>query len=65
MTSLDISDEISFADVNGLVTVYRVAELETLDPYAVPDLIAGEYPLTLFTCTYGGAQRVVVRCEAV
>ena len=63
LTALSVGDEIVFTDVCTEQTVYRVADMETLDPYAVPDLTAGEYPLTLFTCTYGGAQRIVVRCD--
>ena len=30
---------------------------------AVEEMTAGEYDLTLFTCTYGGQSRVTVRCD--
>ncbi len=63
LTAMSVGDEIVFTDARGCRTVYGVADMEILDPYAVPDLTSGEYPLTLFTCTYGGAQRIVVRCD--
>lgn len=28
-------------------------------------MTSGDYPLTLFTCTYGGKSRITVRCDAV
>ena len=38
---------------------YRV---ETLPETAVEEMRAGEWDLTLFTCTYDGRARVTVRC---
>ncbi len=55
-------DEVIFTDMDGVVTHYEVAEVTVLDPTAVEEMASGEYPLTLFTCTYGGANRVTVRC---
>ena len=55
-------DEVIFTDMDGVVTHYKVAEVTVLDPTAVEEMTSGEYPLTLFTCTYGGANRVTVRC---
>ena len=48
--------------MDGFVTVYEVAEVTTLQPEAIAEMESGEYPLTLFTCTYGGQSRVTVRC---
>ena len=62
LMELAVGSEILFTDVNGGTTRYRVAELEILQPTAVEDMTAGEYDLTLFTCTYGGATRFTVRC---
>ena len=59
---LAIGSKILFTDVNGNLTRYSVAELEILQPTAVEDMTAGDYDLTLFTCTYGGATRFTVRC---
>jgi sortase A len=37
--------------------------LEILRPTAVEEMISGDWDLTLFTCTIGGATRVTIRCE--
>ena len=52
-----------FTGLDGTVTRYAVAEVQVLDSSAVEDMISGDYPLTLFTCTYGGRSRVTVRCD--
>ena len=53
---------ITFTDMDGNVFFYEVAEIEILDPYAKEEMLSGEWDLTLFTCTYGGQERVTVRC---
>lgn len=62
---LSYGDTITFTDMDGNVFTYEVIEIETLDPYAVEEMTTGEWDLTLFTCTVGGATRVTVRCERV
>lgn len=62
--NLKIGDQITFTDSDGNVFSYSVAEIETLDPYDVDDMLSGNWDLTLFTCTVGGQSRVTVRCEA-
>ena len=57
-------DAVYFTDGNGDIHAYTVALTETLDTEEVDAMIDTDYPLTLFTCTYGGARRVTVRCEA-
>lgn len=61
--SLAAGDEVYFVDMDGRVWRYEVVETDTLSPTAVGDMTAGEFALTLFTCTYGGQSRVTVRCE--
>ena len=56
-------DIVQLTDMDGNLFTYQVVELETLDKTAVEDMEAGEWDLTLFTCTYGGKSRVTVRCE--
>ena len=56
-------DEVLFTDMDGKTWVYRVITVETLAPTAVEEMTDSDYDLTLFTCTYGGATRVTVRCE--
>lgn len=63
--TLEIGDTIAFTDASGGVYRFAVAEIETVSPAAVVEVTESEYPLTLFTCTYGGRTRVVVRCTAV
>lgn len=63
LSKLSRGDEVVFTDVDGNVFVYEVVETEVLPPNAVEEMTCGEWDLTLFTCTYGGAQRVTVRCD--
>jgi len=62
LQELPIGSEILFTDVNGNITRFTVAELEILQPTEVEYMTAGDYDLTLFTCTYGGLTRFTVRC---
>lgn len=63
--SLSPGDNVTFTDVDGNVFFYRVIEIETLLPTAVEEMEAGDWDLTLFTCTIGGSTRVTVRCEMI
>jgi len=65
LSTLQPGDTVTFTDMDGVITVYAVAALETLQPAAVEEMTAGDYDLTLFTCTYGGRSRVTVRCDQV
>ncbi|MDY3984022.1 sortase [Dysosmobacter sp.] len=56
-------DEVTFIDADGNVFRYAVAETETLGGGDVEEMRAGDWDLTLFTCTYGGKSRVTVRCS--
>lgn len=63
LKNLSQGDEVTFTDVDGNVFFYQVVEMETLSPYATEEMTAGDWDLTLFTCTIGGQRRVTVRCE--
>ena len=54
-----------FTDADGNVHCYAVAAVDVLDPTAVEEMTAGEFDLTLFTCTYGGKSRVTVFCDRI
>lgn len=56
---------IYFTDVDGITTSYEVIAVNVIQPTAVEEVTSGEYPLTLFTCTYSGRTRVVVYCDIV
>lgn len=58
-------DEITFKDMEGNVFTYEVMYTELLDDEAIEEMSSGEWDLTLFTCTYGGATRITVRCKKV
>ena len=65
LNRLSLGDEVIFTDMNGVITKYQVVDTDELSAYAVEEMTAGEYDLTLFTCTYGGRARVTVRCDRV
>ena len=63
LKELAVGDEVRFTDMDGNVFFYSVCGTEQLGKYAVEDMLAGEWDLTLFTCTKGGRMRVTVRCK--
>lgn len=65
LSSLNFGDVVYFTDVDGHVFSYQVVETSTLEAEAVEEVTDGKFALTLFTCTYGGAARVTVRCRVL
>ena len=65
LKNLRQGDRVSFRDFDGNTFNYEVIYTEILDNNAVEEMSQGEWDLTLFTCTYGGATRVTVRCRLV
>lgn len=63
LSKLEKGDEIIFTDMDGIEWHYKVIVTDVLSPIAVEEMTEAGYDLTLFTCTYGGASRVTVRCE--
>ncbi len=60
-----IGETVVFTDMDGNTFVYEIVERETLKPADVEEMKSGDWDLTLFTCTGGGAYRLTVRCECV
>lgn len=58
-------DAVTFTDMEGNTVRYQVAALDVVVPAAVEEVTAGDYDLTLFTCTYGGENRVVIYCNRI
>ncbi|MBE6984471.1 MAG: sortase [Ruminococcaceae bacterium] len=56
---------VTFTDMDGKQTTYELITMEVLEPNDVQELTKGEYPLTLFTCTYGGSSRITLRFDIV
>ncbi len=54
---------VVFVDTNNLAHTYEVVSVEVLPPDAIEDMTAGDFDLTLFTCTYDGSNRITLRCE--
>lgn len=65
LVHLSIGDRVVFVDASGLVTEYEVVALDVLKQTDVEDMTAGEYDLTLFTCTFSGSSRTTIRCDRV
>lgn len=63
--TLGYGERVIFTDVTGKTYHYQVAEQEVIEPYQSTYLCTGDWDLSLFTCTTGGASRVVVRCIAI
>ena len=63
ISQLKIGDAVIFTDMDGNVTEYKVVGTDVLAPTEVETIIAGDFDLTLFTCTYGGKSRVTVYCD--
>ncbi len=63
ITELRGGDPVIFVNIFGEPFFYEVEFQEILPSDCIPELTAGEYDLTLFTCTYGGANRITLRCN--
>ena len=61
--SLTAGDVIRFTDADGNRFTYEVSLVEQLERTAIEEMESGDWDLTLFTCTVGGAARVTVRCR--
>lgn len=62
---LAIGDPVQFIDAEGNIYQYTVAKHETLEKKDVREMVDNEYDLTLFTCTYGGRNRITVRLTRI
>ena len=65
LSKLSEGDSVIFTDMDGIVTQYEVIARDVLNPTAVEEMTAGDFDLTLFTCTYGGQSRVTVYCDRI
>lgn len=58
-------DHVIFTDMDGNRFVYEVILQDVIMAEDVDGMLAGEWDLTLFTCTPGGKSRNTVRCQLV
>lgn len=63
LDELEAGDEVYFKDMAGNEFTYEVMYTEIIDNNDIVGMSSGDWDLTLFTCTYGGATRVTVRCR--
>ena len=60
---LEVGDEIFFTDMDANLLHYKVTSVELLLPTDVDKIKEADDDLILYTCTYGGAKRITVRCS--
>lgn len=58
-------DVVIFTDMDGIDYTYKVVRVDQVQPTDVDKVKDTGFELTLYTCTYGGARRIVARCERV
>ena len=62
LSTLAAGDPVLFTDIHGTVYSFKVSEIQELSSNDVEGMLLGDWDLTLFTCTFGGVNRVTVRC---
>ena len=62
IANLEIGASVILTDVDGVEHRYAVAEITIVQPTDTALVVHSDFDLTLFTCTYTGQARVVVRC---
>ena len=58
-------DEVSFIDMDGILSRYQVIVTDVIQPTEVEKVKDPALDLTLYTCTYGGENRVMVGCKRI
>ena len=56
---------VLFTDMDGREYRYEVSSIDKIDGEDVEGMLAGDWDLTLFTCTTSRVARVAVRCRMV
>lgn len=62
LSTLKPGDPVQFTDMDGETVFYQVGTVETIPPTAIDLVQNSEWSLVLYTCTYGGQNRVMVGC---
>lgn len=61
--TLELGDLIVFTDLHGVSVNFCVGAMEVVAATAVDGIKDSDWDLILYTCTYGGQQRLVVSCK--
>ena len=65
LKELQPGDIVLFTDMDEHVVTFQMVERETLNPMDAEGMEAGDWDLTLFTCTIDGQTRATIRLERV
>ena len=65
LAQLRTGDLLTFTDMDAETILYGVATVDVLEPTAVDTVKDSEFDLVLYTCTYGGENRVAVFCDRI
>ena len=65
LKELQPGDIVLFTDMDEHVVTFQMVERETLNPMDAEGMEAGDWDLTLFTCTNKGKARAAVRCREI
>lgn len=65
LMQLKRGDELQFQDMDGNLFFLQVVKQEVIQAKDKDRLYRGEWDLSLFTCTIGGRERVVIRCKMI
>lgn len=60
---LDKGSTVTLTTVDGLTINYEVINQTIIDGYDVKTMLAGEWDLTLFTCTFDSTSRTTIRLK--
>ena len=60
--NLPMGSSVRLIDLDGNEFDYIVQSIETINGKNVDAMDKGDWDLTLFTCTYGGVDRITLRC---
>ena len=61
LKNLRVGDIAIFTDMEENAVTFQMVERETLEPTDLEGMEAGDWNMTLYTCTVGGQSRVTVR----
>jgi sortase A len=62
ISNLLIGDQVIFLCAEGIEHLFEIVSLETVRPSSRDSVVYSDYDLTMFTCTFDGQERTVVRC---
>lgn len=58
-----VGDTVTFTDMRGDISYYRVVESATVEPTDVAAVRDSGHDLVLYTCNYSGAMRIALFCD--